>query len=312
MIDEKDDLYEIVGQELKQGEERPGLMARATAEADGNPEKAKSLYIKYRIAELSQAPQFAVEKKKGEQPANLHARGTLEASQVEEIQALLAQPLTIDSCQQILTMLGLRLIEQDPGTWAVDARKGSKSFFYSFDEIKKYTETSAVLALTTPGIGLVQTVNSNRSPAGIQCTQASQINASKKPAFAERDENPILPLVKKSLLVVLSILGFAAMSTPIGTIILQAAMVVTGLVALILGKIWLIPDKYTVNPSTARMIGGLLVSAVPLSLICGAVVMNQYGNTNNTQTRGILTELGIFGSVALVSYIIYRAARQRK
>jgi hypothetical protein len=45
MIDEKADLYEIVGQELKRGEERPGLIARAIGEAEGNPEKAKSLYI---------------------------------------------------------------------------------------------------------------------------------------------------------------------------------------------------------------------------------------------------------------------------
>ena len=34
-IDEMDSLYEIVGQGQKQGEKRPGLMARATAEAVG-------------------------------------------------------------------------------------------------------------------------------------------------------------------------------------------------------------------------------------------------------------------------------------
>lgn len=52
MIDDMDHLYEIVGQELKKGEERPGLMARAVFEADGDPNRAKSLYIKYRIEQL--------------------------------------------------------------------------------------------------------------------------------------------------------------------------------------------------------------------------------------------------------------------
>ena len=63
LIDDLDDLYEIVGQEINRGEERPGLMARATAEADGNTEKAKSLYIRYRVAELETNRQREAEQK---------------------------------------------------------------------------------------------------------------------------------------------------------------------------------------------------------------------------------------------------------
>jgi hypothetical protein len=62
-IDGMDDLYEIVGQELKNGKEQLGLMARAAAEADGNPEKAKSLYIRYRVAELAENRQREAEKR---------------------------------------------------------------------------------------------------------------------------------------------------------------------------------------------------------------------------------------------------------
>lgn len=52
MIYNMDELYEIVGQELKRGEESPGLMARAIAETEGDPHKAKSIYIRYRIEQL--------------------------------------------------------------------------------------------------------------------------------------------------------------------------------------------------------------------------------------------------------------------
>ena len=64
MIDNMDKLYEIVGRELKKGEERPGLMARAIAETEGDPNKAKSVYIKYRVAELiEEARQESLNKK---------------------------------------------------------------------------------------------------------------------------------------------------------------------------------------------------------------------------------------------------------
>jgi hypothetical protein len=52
-IDELDEAYETVGRELVQGKEHHGLMARAVAESDGDPDKAKSIYIRYRAAEIA-------------------------------------------------------------------------------------------------------------------------------------------------------------------------------------------------------------------------------------------------------------------
>ncbi len=49
-----DDLYKIVGEELTRKEIHPGPKAHAIAEAVGNKELAKSLYIKYRCQELAQ------------------------------------------------------------------------------------------------------------------------------------------------------------------------------------------------------------------------------------------------------------------
>ena len=42
-------LYELVAEELEQGEQSKGLWAKALAEGEGNIEKAKGLYIKLRV-----------------------------------------------------------------------------------------------------------------------------------------------------------------------------------------------------------------------------------------------------------------------
>ncbi len=73
-----------------------------------------------------------------------------------------------------------------------------------------------------------------------------------------RVKSPILLTAKKSISVVLIILAIVAIFSPLRTIILQAAMVMTGLWALISGKIWFVDDKYTVKSSTARGIGDYL------------------------------------------------------
>lgn len=125
-------------------------------------------------------------------------------------------------------------------------------------------------------------------------------------------ESSILIIARKSIFVVLIILAIVAIFSPLRTIILQAAMVMAGLWALISGKIWLVDDKYTVKASTARGIGALLVSAVPLSLIGGVIVINKYGYTNNAKSYGTLIEVGIFCTIAAVAYIIYRMSRQKK
>jgi len=233
VIDELDDLYEIVGQELKRGEERPGLMARATAEADGNPEKTKSIYIRYRLAELTEARErepkkrvideielliskhgaipeileqvrkapgfdalsleeklrkylkfesaedlcFAANYKYAEErdidaavkrykrvierfpttPTAKYAQALIDnmiagAVPHNEIQVLLAQPLSIDSCKLILTMLGHKVTMQETGKWTVQEPAGSKRFLYSFDELESYTKETATLAFAKPDV----------------------------------------------------------------------------------------------------------------------------------------------------------------
>jgi len=85
--------------------------------------------------------------------------------------------------------------------------------------------------------------------------------------------------------------------------ILQIAMVITGLWALISGKIWLIDDKYTIKSSRARGIGALLISVVPLSTINAKLVINKYGYTRDAENYGIVIEFGICFAVAIIAYI---------
>lgn len=119
-------------------------------------------------------------------------------------------------------------------------------------------------------------------------------------------------MTKKIVPWLLIILAVIAIFSPLKTIILQAVLVITGLLALISGKIWLLDDKYTLKSTTARGIGGLLVSAVPLSYLGCMVVINKYGYTNNAKNYGTLVEFGIFFTIAIVAYIIYLMARQVK
>lgn len=125
-------------------------------------------------------------------------------------------------------------------------------------------------------------------------------------------ENTIKFMTKKIVPWLLIILAVIAIFSPLKTIILQAVMVITGLLALISGKIWLLDDKYTLKSTTARGIGGLLVSAAPLSYLGCMIVINKYGYTNNAKSYDTLVEFGIFFTIAIVAYIIYLMARQVK
>jgi hypothetical protein len=127
-----------------------------------------------------------------------------------------------------------------------------------------------------------------------------------------RAENTVLKIANKGSFLLLMTLAVIAILSPIRVIILQAAVVITGLWPLITGRIWLVDDKYTVKSSTARTIGALLVSSAPLSFIGGMFILNQNGYTRDAKTYGTLLELAVFGIVAIVSYIVYRMVRHLK
>jgi len=57
-------LYELVAKEIKNGIIRDGLWAKALAHCNGDREKAKSLYIQYRIQSLRDESEINKKRKK--------------------------------------------------------------------------------------------------------------------------------------------------------------------------------------------------------------------------------------------------------
>ncbi|WP_444891211.1 hypothetical protein [Microbulbifer sp. DLAB2-AA] len=64
----EEQLYEIVVEELAQGLRRNGLWAKAVANANGQDEKAKALYIQYRVQSLKDELELARQASKAQQP----------------------------------------------------------------------------------------------------------------------------------------------------------------------------------------------------------------------------------------------------
>ncbi len=60
-----DDYYKQVEQEIKQGEYQEGLRARAIADADGDENKARALYIKFRVESLKAEAADLIRRKEG-------------------------------------------------------------------------------------------------------------------------------------------------------------------------------------------------------------------------------------------------------
>lgn len=61
-----DELYDQVAQELQAKEMVPGVWTRAFAEAGGELDKARALYIKFRVAQLTESQGQQLEKQRQE------------------------------------------------------------------------------------------------------------------------------------------------------------------------------------------------------------------------------------------------------
>jgi len=59
-----DTFYDEVARELQAKEMVPGVWTRAFAEADGQIERARALYIKYRVAQMSEAREQQINEKR--------------------------------------------------------------------------------------------------------------------------------------------------------------------------------------------------------------------------------------------------------
>lgn len=122
----EEQLYEQVVNELANGKRRNGLWAKALANSEGIEDKAKALYIQYRVqsikdeVEISEAPQ--------ERAASPRTRA------VSDHETRIAQ------CEAILTSKGYKLRQRGAG-WLVREPLGGRQPVESIEELEQYARS---------------------------------------------------------------------------------------------------------------------------------------------------------------------------
>ena len=80
-----DDYYKQVEQQIKQGEYQEGLRTRAIAEADGDENKARALYIKFRVESLKTEAAETIRGAKGQKKRQRLAELNLQLENLSHI-----------------------------------------------------------------------------------------------------------------------------------------------------------------------------------------------------------------------------------
>lgn len=123
----EEQLYEQVVTELSQGQRRDGLWAKALSNSDGIEEKAKALYIRYRVQSIKD---------------EIEISQTLaeEAEKQAIATPILERQKRIDQCQILLQSKGHKLICKGSG-WVVKEPLGGRQPIASLDELEIYANS---------------------------------------------------------------------------------------------------------------------------------------------------------------------------
>lgn len=123
----EEQLYEQVVIELSQGQRRDGLWAKAMANSDGAEEKAKSLYIKYRVQSIQDEAEIS------EAVAEQEEYNRKNASVIE-------RQKRINNAEASLRSKGYRLVSSGNG-WVVKEPLGGKQPISTLDELEQYARS---------------------------------------------------------------------------------------------------------------------------------------------------------------------------
>ena len=123
----EEQLYEQVVVELSQGKKREGLWAKAMANSDGLEEKAKSLYIKYRVQSIKDEAEITEAVKEQEQYNRKNAKDIEYQKRINNVEALLRSK-------------GYRLKSRYNG-WIVIEPLGGRQSVPTLDELEKYARS---------------------------------------------------------------------------------------------------------------------------------------------------------------------------
>lgn len=123
----EEQLYEQVVLELSQNQRRDGLWAKAMANSDGSEDKAKSLYIKYRVQSIKDEAEIA------EAVAEQEEYNQKKAAVIE-------RQKRIDNAESMLRSKGYKLSASVDG-WVVKEPLGGRQQIGTLEELEQYARS---------------------------------------------------------------------------------------------------------------------------------------------------------------------------
>ncbi|WOJ93686.1 hypothetical protein R0135_00620 [Congregibacter variabilis] len=124
-------LYEQVVNELSQSKKRNGLWAKALADSGGSEDKAKSLYIRYRVQSLKDESEMAEAIAEQEE----HQRRQEEWQRKNA--PIIERKKRVDAAEAILRSKGYKLVSK--GTfWVIKEPAGGRQRIGSLAELEEY------------------------------------------------------------------------------------------------------------------------------------------------------------------------------
>ena len=123
----EEQLYERVVVELSQGQRRDGLWAKALADSDGSEEKAKSLYIRYRVQSIKDESEIAKEVAEQEEYQRKNA-------------PVVERQKRVDEADSLLRSKGYKLVPAGSG-WVVKEPLGGRQRISTLDELEQYAKS---------------------------------------------------------------------------------------------------------------------------------------------------------------------------
>ncbi|SOB75805.1 hypothetical protein SAMN04488490_1445 [Marinobacter sp. LV10R510-11A] len=123
----EEQLYEQVVMELSQGQRRDGLWAKAMANSDGSEEKAKSLYIKYRVQSIKDESEIA------------EAVTEQEEYNRKNVPAIERQK-RVNNAEALLRSKGYWLLSRGNG-WVVKKPLGGQQPINTLDQLEQYAKS---------------------------------------------------------------------------------------------------------------------------------------------------------------------------
>lgn len=120
-------IYEEVLKEVEQGKRRDGLWAKAFANSDGNENKAKALYINYRVQSIKDEIELS------SIAAEAAAKEEKRISEKE-------REIRLKICASTLAKKGYQLSQSGNG-WLVNEPLGGKQKLNTLEELEQYANS---------------------------------------------------------------------------------------------------------------------------------------------------------------------------